>query len=296
MNIPIGLVAIVAGARVLREVRDPSPLRPDALGAALLAGAVGALVGAIVQGPDWGWGDPRVAALFALAAVLGAAVVARSARHPAPVIEPALVRVRAFAAANLAAVLFFIAFAAMLLGSVLFLTRVWEESVLSAGLMLAPGPATAALFAVPGGLLSARIGPRAVGAIGTALFTFGGVWWATRLGDTAHYARDLLPGMIVGGAGVGLVNPALAGAATAGLPPERLATGTAVLSMARQLGSALGVALLVAVLGTGAGGAGAFDDAWALMAVAAGAAGVAFALVGPVRVAAPAAVAAEAAA
>jgi MFS family permease len=183
----------------------------------------------------------------------------------------------------------------MLLGSVLFLTRVWDESVLRAGLMLAPGPASAALLAVPGGLLSARIGPRAVGLIGASLFAAGGLWWATQLGDTPHYATELLPGMLVGGAGVGLVNPALASAATAGLPPLRLATGTAVLSMARQLGSALGVALLVAVLGSAADAA-AFDDAWALMALSAAAAAGAFALVGPVRAGAAAAVPAPAAA
>ncbi|MBI5105498.1 MAG: MFS transporter [Solirubrobacterales bacterium] len=293
VNVPVGIAALAAGARTLVEVRDPDRTRPDALGAALLAAAVAALVAAIVEGPDWGWGDPRVVALFAAAAVLVAAVARRSAHHPAPVVEPALLRVRAFTAASLAGILFFVAFAAMLLGIVLFLTHAWGEDVLTAGLMVAPGPATAALFAVPGGLLSARIGPRAVGAIGALLFAAGGAWWATRLGDAPSYAADLLPGMLVGGAGVGLVNPALASAATAGLPPARLATGTAVLSMARQLGSALGVALLVAVIGTPTSASG-FDDAWTLMALSALAAGAAFWAVGPVRAPAPAPAAAGA--
>jgi EmrB/QacA subfamily drug resistance transporter len=295
VNVPVGIVALVAGARVLREVRDPDPTRPDAVGAALLTGTVGTLVGAIVQGSDWGWGDARVVGLFAAAALLGVAFVAQSARHPAPVVESELLRVRAFAAANAAAVLFFVAFAAMLLGTVLFLTEVWDQSVLDAGLKLAPGPATAALFALPGGLLSQRLGPRAVGVVGAVLFSAGGVWWATHLTADVHYAADFLPGMLIGGAGVGLVNPALAGAATAQLPPARLATGTAVLSMARQLGSALGVALLVAVLGTPspADAVGAFDDVWMLLYASGLAAGALFAAVGPVRrpAAAPAPVA-----
>lgn len=287
VNVPVGIAAIVAGTRVLEERREPGGARPDLLGAACVTGAVGLLVAGVVQGPSWGWTDPRVLGLLAAAVVLGGLFAARTARHPAPIIEPELLRVRAFAAATAAGVLFFVAFAAMLLGSVLFLTQVWHERVLTAGLMLAPGPATAALLAVPGGVLSARIGPRVVGAAGALLFAAGGAWWATKLTADVHYASAFLPGMLVGGAGVGLVNPALAGASTAQLPPARLATGSAVLSMARQLGSAIGVAVLVAVLGTPAPSEAlhAFDHGWLVMSGAAVAAGAAFLAVGPIRVA-----------
>jgi MFS family permease len=201
------------------------------------------------------------------------------------VVEPALLKVRAFAAANVAGVFFFIGFSAMLLGSVLWLTEVWGETALGAGLKIAPGPSMAALFAVGGGILSGRIGPRAVGAVGALLFGLGGVWWATHLGATEHYASDYLPGMLIGGAGVGLVNPALAGAATAQLPPTRLATGSAVLTMSRQLGSALGVALLVAVLGTPSPSevVDTFDHAWWMMVAAAFASAAAFTFVGSLK-------------
>jgi EmrB/QacA subfamily drug resistance transporter len=294
VNLPIGIVAIVAGARVLREVREEGSARPDTLGAAVLTGAVGTLIAGIVQGPDWGWTSGGVVALFAAAVVLSVVFVVRSARHPVPVVEPGLLRVRAFAAANVAGLLFFVGFAAMLLGSVLFLTQVWGETALNAGLKIAPGPATAAVFAVAGGVLSGRIGPRVVGAVGASLFAVAGVWWATRLGATPHYAADYLPGMLVGGAGVGFVNPALAGAATAQLPPTRLATGTAVLTMSRQIGSAFGVALLVAIVGTPspASAVGAFQDGWWMMVAAAAGAAVAFVGVGPL--AAPAGASAEA--
>ena len=128
----------------------------------------------------------------------------------------------------------------MLLGTVLFLTGAWHDSVLRAGLELAPGPATAAAFSIPGARLGARIGHRATGLAGAALFALGGVWWLTHLGPAHDYAWAFLPGMLVGGAGVGLVNPALTGAAAASLPPERFATGAAVLTMGRQIGTALG--------------------------------------------------------
>jgi EmrB/QacA subfamily drug resistance transporter len=285
VNIPIGIAAIVAGTRVLREIREEGAERPDLVGAGLLTAAVATLIGGIIEGPDWGWADGRVLGLFAVALVLSVAFVVRSGRHPVPVVEPALVKVRAFAAANVAGIFFFIGFSAMLLGSVLWLTEVWGETALGAGLKIAPGPSMAALFAVGGGILSGRIGPRAVGTVGALLFGLGGVWWATHLGATEHYASDYLPGMLIGGAGVGLVNPALAGAATAQLPPTRLATGSAVLTMSRQLGSALGVALLVAVLGTPspADVVATFDDAWWMMVAAAFASAAAFTFVGSLK-------------
>ncbi|HWH96571.1 MAG TPA: MFS transporter [Baekduia sp.] len=282
VNLPVGAAAIVAGARVLREIREEGAARPDVLGAGVLTVAVATLIAAIVEGPDWGWADGRVLGLFAAAVILSAFFAVRNTRHPVPVVEPALLRVRAFAAANAAGVVFFVGFSAMLLGSVLWLTEVWGETALNAGLMIAPGPATAAVFAVGGGILSGRIGPRAVGTLGATLFGLGGLWWATHLGALPHYAADYLPGMLIGGAGAGFVNPALAGAATAQLPPARLATGSAVLTMSRQLGSALGVALLVAVIGAPSPGAvvDAFDGAWWMMGAAGFGSALAFTLVG----------------
>lgn len=248
VNVPIGVVTVVTGWLILREIRYPDNQHADFAGAALLIGGVGALVLAIVQGQDWGWTSLRILGLLALAVVAVVAVGWRSSRHPAPIVEPALVRVRAFRVATAASVLFFMGFAAMLLGTILFLTTVWHESTLTAGLMIAPGPATAAAFAIPGARLSTRIGPAATGAIGALIVAIGGAWWALRLGGNPNFVGDFLPGMSIGGVGVGLVLPSLTGAAAAGLPPERLATGIAVQTTGRQIGSALGVAVVVALL------------------------------------------------
>jgi hypothetical protein len=94
--------------------------------------------------------------------------------------------------------------------------------------------------------------------------------------------------MIVGGIGVGLVNPTLTAAAAASLPPERFATGAAVLTMGRQIGSALGVAILVPVLGNGTD-AHAFQGAWTFMLITAGVSAVALAAMGPLPALVPAA-------
>jgi EmrB/QacA subfamily drug resistance transporter len=251
VNVPIGIVLLVAAVRVLTETREPKGTpAPDLGGAALLTAAIGSLTFGIVKAADWGWGDTRTLALLAAAAVLLAAFWRRSTTHPAPIVEPKLLEVRSFALANAGALLFFMAFGAMLLAGVLFLTGVWHESVLRAGLQIAPGPAMAALFAVPAGLLAARVGERVTGAAGALLFALGSAWWVSRIGPTPNYAADFLPGMLVGGAGVGLVIPSLTSAATSSLPPARFATGSAVLSMSRQIGVALGVAVLVSIVGT----------------------------------------------
>jgi MFS family permease len=225
---------------------------------------------------------------------LVAFVAARCVRHPAPLIEPAIVRHRAIAFANLGALLFFCAFGALLLGSVLFLTTVWHHSVLRAGLEIAPGPSMAAIFAFPGGVLGQRFGQRYVGAIGALLFAAGGIWFRTHMGAEPDYATEMLPAQLLGGTGVGLVLPTLSTAATGPLPPARFATGTAILSMSRQLGSALGVAILIAIIGHPAAGHAfaAFRGGWLFIPLSALVAGAVLLSVGPVRIAgAPAAVA-----
>jgi EmrB/QacA subfamily drug resistance transporter len=267
VNVPVGLAALLVGWRVLRERRHPEPATPDFLGAGVLTLGVAALVAAIVQGETWGWASARILGLLIAAALLLAVVARRIARHPAPIVEPALLRVPAFSLATVASLLFFAAFAAMLLACVLFLTGVWGESTLTAGLMIAPGPALAAASSVPGARLGRRFGASRVGAVGTLLFALGGVWWIVQLSAARHYAADFLPGMAIGGVGVGLTIPSLTAMVAATLPPERLATGIAVQVTGRQLGSALGAATLIAVLG-GARSAGDFAGAWRLMLAA----------------------------
>jgi EmrB/QacA subfamily drug resistance transporter len=267
VNLPFSVLALVFGIRLLHEVRDPAAHKADLLGAALLSVSVASLVAGIVQGHAWGWTSIRIVGAFALAGVGSGWLVVRSFRHPSPIIEPAVIRHRAVALADLSSLVFFGAFGAMVLGGVLFLTGVWHESVLRAGFMIAPGPLLAGLTAFPGGVLGGRIGHRAVGTVGSLLFAGGGLWWVTHVGASPDWAGAYLPGSLLGGAGVGLMLPSLGGAATAPLPPQRFATGTALYAMTRQIGVALGVAGLVAILGTAAGASavGAFHHAWYFM-------------------------------
>jgi EmrB/QacA subfamily drug resistance transporter len=281
VNVPVGLAGLAFGIRTLSERREVGAARPDVIGAGMLVAAIGSLVVAIVKGQEWGWASPEVIALLVAPLVLLPALWRRSERQVAPVIEPAMLRVRSFGLAVAASVVFFGGFGAMLLSGVLFLTGVWHEHVLTAGLMLFPGPAMATAFSIPSARLGARIGYRIPGCIGSLMIVAATVWWITRLGSTPAYVSEYLPGQIFTGAGVGLVIPTLTGAGASSLAPERFATGAAVLTMGRQIGAALGVAVLVAVLGTAGKSASDFHAAWLITTIGALAAGLTLAALGP---------------
>jgi EmrB/QacA subfamily drug resistance transporter len=276
INLPLGLFAIVRTAQLLPEIRDPEPAGfPDILGSLLLIVSIGSLTLGLVKGPDWSW-DGRSLGTFALAAVLLAVVAFRSARHPAPVVELALLRAPAFALSSLSTLLFYAAFAILLLGNVLFLTGVWHYSVTRAGFAFVPGPATAALVAGISGRLGGRLGPARLGVPGAIVYALASVWFLTRVGDHRHYLSEYLPGQVLGGLGVGLILPTFTALAASTLPPQRLATGIGVQTTFRQIGAALGLASFVAIVSGSALTAKAdFDGGWVFMAFASAGAGLA---------------------
>jgi EmrB/QacA subfamily drug resistance transporter len=278
VNLPIGLAALVPALRLLREARDPDARSlPDALGSALLVASVGLLALGIVKGPDWGWDSTRVLGSIAAGALLLPIVVLRSARHPAPVVQPSLFRIRSFAVANVGMLLFSLAFYAVILANILFLTEVWGWSVLRAGLAVTPAPLMATLAAPLAGKAVGRFGQGPGALAGAVLFAAGAAWYAVFLDSTPDYASEFLPGALLGGTGVGLSFASWGSAAVAELPAAVFATGSGVVSMLRQLGAVLGIAVLVAVLEAGAASdpVGAFVDAYTVMAGVSVLAGVA---------------------
>nr|WP_260408329.1 MFS transporter [Planomonospora venezuelensis] len=218
-------------------------------------------------------------------AVLTAGFAARARRHRAPVLEPAIVRVPAFALAGLSAALFHVAFSAMLLANVLFLTGTWHYSIVQAGMALTPGPIAAVAVAPFAGRLAQRIGPGLVGGAGALLFGTGSGMFVALVGLEPAYWSRFFPAMLVGGGGVGLALPAFTIAATATLAPQKLATGIGAQTMFRQIGSALGVAAFVAVLGTptAATAMSAHDDTRWFMIASSAAAALALVLIRPRR-------------
>jgi NTE family protein len=251
LNVPVGLAGLALGWSYLVERREPAGARlPDLLGAVMLAAGVGVLALGIVKGADWRWTDARTLGSFAAAALLTVAFVVRSARHPAPVMDLGLWRVRSFSIANIATVAYAMGFFAMFLCAALFLTGVWGYSTIQAGLAVAPGPTLAGVFGVLAGRLTYRFGQRNLIVTGQLLFAAGILWLVLRLETQPDFLGVWLPAYLVSGIGVGLTLPSLSSAAVAALPSTRFATGGAVNNTARQVGAAIGVALLIAIIGT----------------------------------------------
>ncbi|HTP21024.1 MAG TPA: DHA2 family efflux MFS transporter permease subunit [Solirubrobacteraceae bacterium] len=261
-------IGMLRAPRLLRETRESdSSGTPDLLGAAMLVVAVGALALGIVKAPDWGWTSDRVLAAWSIAAAFAVVFVARSARHPAPVLEPAILRIRTFSTANAAFFMFSIGFYALLLGNILFLTEVWRYSLPEAGFAVTPAALMAAIAAAAGGRLVERFGSRQVAV--PALMLFCGACLAYHgAGPRPDYLGHWLPAQLVSGSAVGLTFAGLTSASVADLPLRRLATGTAVSSCFRQIGAVVGIAGLVAVLGAPGTRTPlpAFERAWMLMA------------------------------
>ena len=251
INIPVGVVTVFLAFKVLPESRDESAdARPDMLGAALVAIAAGSLALALVKAPSWGWTSIDFFGLVVLALASAAGVVVRSARHDAPVVDLTLLESRSFNGAILASIAYYAGFGAFLLNMVEFLTGVWHFSAIDAGLAIAPGPLMVLPFArVVAPRLSAKLGGAGrVAVIGCFVNVAAQSLWLTQIQVHAAYATHLLPVQLLGGAGVGLAIPSLIGAGTASIPPARFGTGSGVLNMARQIGTVLGVAGLIAIL------------------------------------------------
>jgi MFS family permease len=239
---------------------------------ALLSLAVAALALGITQGDDWGWGSAPVLLTVLAAPVLGTAAVRRARVHPAPAIDLRLFENRTVALANAATVAYAVGFFAMLLSNVLFLTTVWEYSTLRAGLAITPGPLIVAALSRSTGKLASRIGYRPVLVAGGLVFAAAQLWCVAFMPLEPAYLARWLPTSILTGLGVALTFPVLSAAAVAGLPPERFGVGGALNQTARQMGAVLGIALLVAILGTPTSPGDAlhaFRNAWMLCAVAA---------------------------
>ena len=253
VNVPIGLAAIVAGWCRLPDVPGHAGPRPDELSAVLVTAGVGALTLGLVRGGAWGWTSAATVGVLAGAVIVLGLFGARCLHHHNPLIEPALFRVRTFSGASVAMLFFSISFGAMLLSIVLWMQDAWGWSALRTGLGLAPGPLMVPLFTfLVTGRLLARYGPGLVIGVGTAVFAAGVSWWAVMVQLNPDYLT-VLPGMLVTGIGVGLTLPSLMSTAASSLPPPSFATGSAVVNMLRQVGFAVGVAMLVAVLGNPAG-------------------------------------------
>lgn len=248
INIPFTLLTVVLGQRVLRESKDPNAQRKvDYPSAALGFSGVALVVLGISQSEVWGWRDDRTLGAIIVGIVLCALFAVRCQRTPNPILDLKLFRLRFVVAANVAGVLFSMGFIGMWLLNTFWLQAVWGYSVALSGLSTMPGPASAALVAPFAGRYADRFGHSRVLFAGSVLLACGTVGLALTIPDTPSYVTHYLPWMLITGTGVGLSISTLSSSATAFLKPTQLAMGSALNNTFRQVGTALGAALSLAV-------------------------------------------------
>ena len=269
VNLPFCLVAAWFGRSVLVESKGDAKGRVDVVGVLLVTAVFGLLSLGLVQGGDWGWTSYRTVGVFANAVVLAPVLVLRSLHHEHPAMPVRLFRVPMFTFATSATLLYGGAFFGQILVNVLFLNGVWGYSILKTALAILPGPLFAAVSAPIAGRLADRYGYRWVVVPGAAFFALGAVVMAAAMPAHPAYLTHFLPVQLLIGVSIGTTMSTLGAAASQALPPAQFGAGSAVSSAARQLGAVLGVAIVIAVLGTPAPAEalGAFHGAWATTAV-----------------------------
>jgi len=250
LNLPLGALSLWRGAALLKEAKKPESRRPvDGVGMGLLIVGVGALALSIVQleSPNWSALELAAAASTGVIALIGFVLWARVAR--APLVDLRLFQHRTYTFVNLATLAFGIAFSMMFFAFFFYMTEIWHYTLPQAGLAITPGPLLVIPFAILSGRLAARLGHRPFLVGGGLIYACSGLWFLLVPDAQPAYLTHWLPGLILSGVGVGLVLPSLSAAAVNRLPAEQYAVGSAVNQATRQIGSVMGVAITVLLLG-----------------------------------------------
>ena len=251
INVPIGVVAGVLALVALPNGYG-ARVRADLVGVALAGVGILAVVFGIVRGNDAGWSSVEVAGSLVSGAVLLAAFVWWESRFEAPLLPLRLFRDRSFTIANVVGLTFsFGAFGSVFI-LIQFLQVVQGHSPLTAGLMTMPWTLAPMVVAPLAGAFSGRIGTRTLTVAGLTSLAAGIFWIGSTMSADVAYLT-LLPGFVLAGIGMGLVFAPISTAVLANMVPDDHAKASGANSTLREIGVALGIAVLTAVF-TGAGG------------------------------------------
>jgi EmrB/QacA subfamily drug resistance transporter len=245
INVPVGVVAAVASAALLRESRGPRP-RLDLVGLPLIALGLLALVWAPVRAPSAGWGSGEVIGALVAGGILVGGFVAWERRAPVPMMPLEYFRRRGFCAAG--GVAFPFSFA--LIGSVFWIAQMLQVgmgySPLAAGVRMLVFTGTPMIFAPLGGVIADKIGTRPVMTGGLLLMGGGYLWLALLVKAGISYHSLVLP-FFVAGVGISLVFPTLANAAVGSVPLADSGVAAGSNNTLREAGGLFGVAVLAVV-------------------------------------------------
>ncbi|WP_375484137.1 MFS transporter [uncultured Jatrophihabitans sp.] len=252
INIPIGLAALVLTALFVPESRAPRARRPDPVGQLLVIAVLAGLTFAIIESPRTGWTSPETLTAAVVAAAALVALLRYEPRRTDPLLDLRFFRSVPFSGATVIAVCSFGAYAGFLFLNTLYLQEVRGLRPLVAGLCTLPiAVMTLVLAPVSGRIVGSR-GPRVPLLLAGVLLCAGALTLVPLSADES-YLR-LIASYVVFSAGFGLVNAPITNTAVSGMPREQAGTAAAVASTSRQVGSALGVAIIGSVLAAGLSG------------------------------------------
>jgi EmrB/QacA subfamily drug resistance transporter len=247
INIPVGVLGFLVGRLVIAESRDTSREQSlDLLGLIVSAGALFALTFGLIEANAYGWTSGTILGLFAAAAAGLALFVWIELRRRAPMLDLSLFRNSTFAGANIVALLVTLAMFGVFFFMSLYVQQILGYSPVRAGAVFLPMTVLIILIAPPAGKLSDRVGSRWLMAggltlLGVSLLLF------SRL-DAGSGFWDLLPGLVIGGVGMASVMTPMSAAAMGSAPVAKAGVASGVLNTFRQVGGALGIAVMGAIL------------------------------------------------
>ena len=245
VNVPIGVAAVVLSMRKLRESSDPDHSRLDPIGLVTLTVGLFCLILALIEGNRRGWSSGVIVALLASAVLLLVAFVASQAVERTSMVDLALFKRPAFLGAQITAFSISSSMFAMFLYLTLYLQNILGLSPLQTGLRFLPLSIVSFVTAPIAGRLSARVPVRLLLGAGLALNAVA-MWLMSRVSADSSWTV-LLPGFIVGGIGIGLVNAPLASTAVSTVRQERAGMASGINNTFRQIGIATGIAALGAI-------------------------------------------------
>jgi len=250
INVPVGLVGLVAARLIIPESRDTShEQRLDLPGLVSSGIALFALVYALIEANSRGWTSPLIIGLFVLAALSGTAFVLLELHQRLPMFDVTLFRNPTFAGANTVALLVSLAMFGVFFFISLYMQNVLGYSAVRAGVAFLPMTVLIILVAPLAGRTSDRLGSRWLMTGGMTLVGCGLLVFAQLQPRSSFLA--LLPGMLLGGVGMATTMTPMTAAALSSVPVDKAGVGSGMLNTFRQVGGALGIALMGAILASG---------------------------------------------
>ena len=242
VNAPIGIAAVIIALAKVAESRAAQASRPDWLGFALFTVALASLVYGLIESNQRSFTDALVLGCLAVAAALLAVFVIVELRSAHPMFDMELFKLPTFSGGSVAAFGLSASIFSMLLYLVLYVQDILGYSPLATGVRLMVLSGGILVTSTVAGRLTSRVPTRLL--VGPGLIVVGIGLLLMRGLDGGSAWTHLIPGMIVGGVGVGIVNPPLASTAVGVVPPQRAGMASGINSTFRQVGIATGIALL----------------------------------------------------